>query len=75
MTMLIHIKTLDDKSYDLEVEPGDSVLMVKMKLQDASGISPDEARLVFAGKQLADERALSDYNIRNESTLHVVVRL
>ena len=61
------------RTLTLDMEPAtDTIKAVKSKIEEEEGIPPGQQRLIFAGKTLEDGHALSDNNIRNDPSMHLV---
>ena len=71
----IFVKTLTGKTYEFLFDPNMTVYELKKEIKSASGTEPKQQRLIFAGKQLEEERKLSDYGIKAGSMLHLILRL
>ena len=70
---LIHVGTATDKRHDLEFDPNDTIKVLKCRLMMASGVPEEQQLLVMGGKQLEDDRTLSDYQIVPGSIIQLTV--
>lgn len=53
--MKLFLKTLTGKTIEVEVDGGDTIIAVKNKFRDKTGIPEDQFYMIFAGKQLSEE--------------------
>ncbi|XP_078182239.1 ubiquitin-like superfamily protein isoform X5 [Carex rostrata] len=70
----INIKTIDNQVHKVHVTKDMPVAVLKGKLNDITGASVDQQRLIFRGRVLNDDQTLSEYHVEEGHTLHLVTR-
>jgi len=73
--MQIFVKTLQGQTITVDVNADDTIDAVKRKIQAKENLPAVDQRLVYAGKSLDDQRTLSDYNVQDSATMHLLLRL
>lgn len=71
----LQVKTLTGKEIEIDIEPTDTIERIKERVEEKEGIPPVQQRLIFAGKQMNDEKTAREYNIEGGSVLHLVLAL
>ena len=71
----IFVKTLTGHTLKLYIDPLCTIESIKEIIKENQCIPEDQQRLISCGIQLEDGKNLSDYNIREKSTLHLVLYL
>jgi len=69
----IYIKYISGKTISLEFKPTDNIKNIKDKIYKKEGIPPEVQILIFATKELKDNLTFLDYNIQEESTIHLIL--
>ena len=73
--MQIFIKRMTGKVITIDASDGDTILLIKEKFHDKEGLLPAQQCLLFAGRELEDDKMLSDYSIQKEAMLNVIERV
>jgi len=73
--MLIKVKTLTGKEIEIDIDPNDKIERIKERVEEKEGIPPPQQRLIFGGKQMADDKTAKEYSIEAGSVLHLVLAL
>ena len=69
----VHVSTLTGKMLTLVVSPAWTVGKLKTLIEEHGILPTCQQRLIFAGRQLEDEKTLSECRVEDQSTLHLVI--
>lgn len=72
-SMVLIAKTLTGKIIPLSVSPEDTILDVKEHIRDSEGIPADQQRVIWAGRQLANDQTVAGCGIGAEATVDLVL--
>lgn len=71
----IYVKTLTGTTFNINAPPSATVEDLKRFIESDCGIPVEHQRLIYAGEQLTDQHTLYEYDVRNGSSIHMVLQM
>lgn len=71
----VYIESNNGNIYVVEIDTCETIEALKFKISDKLSIPPDQQRIIFRFCQLDDQKSLESYNIQNQDTLKLALRL
>lgn len=65
--LFVHIKTLDDKTYELDADRSDTIVSLKYKIKDLGGPEIDKQTIIYRGTKLEDHQYLEELGLPEHS--------
>ncbi|KAG8944276.1 hypothetical protein FRC04_002072 [Tulasnella sp. 424] len=73
MSLTINIKTLQQKQFQVNAEPSETVAQLKEKIETINGAPVANQKLLHSGKVLTDEKTVGECNIKEKDFLVLMV--
>ncbi|KAJ1964602.1 UV excision repair protein rad23 [Dipsacomyces acuminosporus] len=70
--MKLTLKTLQQKSFQIDAEPADTIKDVKVKVEESQGFPADTQKLIFSGKILTDTQTVEELKISEKDFMVVM---
>ena len=58
-----------------DIHENNTIMKLKNKINDKLCIEPGHQRLIFQGSPLNNDKMVSDYGIKDGSTIHLILQL
>ncbi|CAH7674957.1 UV excision repair protein Rad23 [Phakopsora pachyrhizi] len=71
--MKLTFKTLQKQQFTLDVDPSTTVGSLKIQIKESQGFEPDQQKLIFSGKVLANEKTIADIGVKEKDFFVVML--
>jgi hypothetical protein len=68
------VKPMTGSPVTVQAEIGDTIGEIKKRIELKTGMPAAQQRLIYAGRDMADETLLAMYHLHNETVVHLILR-